>query len=119
MTDHGPPTSYLALAEGTPVVTRDGHEIGSVRHVLAATDKDVFDGLILDTPDGTRFADASIVGDLYERQACLTIDRHAAAQLPEPRENPVALTVGPDDLAADDGLGDKLRRAWDRISGSY
>ena len=35
--DLGNPASYLVLAGGTPVVTSDGHEIGSVEHVLADT----------------------------------------------------------------------------------
>jgi hypothetical protein len=120
MSDPGPPTSYLALAEGTRVVGADGQQVGTVRHVLAATDKDVFDGLVLDTPDGTRFADARFVGDLYENEARLTIDSGAAAALPEPSENPATVDVQLDDVAGSGSdLGDKLRRAWDLLSGRY
>jgi hypothetical protein len=67
--DLGNPASYLVLAGGTPVVTSDGHEIGSVEHVLADAGEDVFD-------------------------------------------------AGPDDTVPDD-LKDKLRRAWDYLSGNY
>jgi hypothetical protein len=120
MDDLGAPTSYLALTTGIAVLSSDGQEIGSVRHVLAAVEEDVFDGLVLDTPDGPRFADAELVGDLYERGAVLTIDAAAAERLPEPSENPAELATGPDDTV-DDGadLGGKLRRAWDLISGKY
>ena len=120
MTDLGAPTSYLALDTGVTVLTSDGQEIGSVRHVLAATEEDVFDGLVLDTPRGPRFADAELIDQLYERGVLLRIDAAAAQRLPEPSENPAELATGPDDTV-DDGanLGSKLRRAWDLISGRY
>ena len=119
MSDPGPPTSYLALAEGTRVVSSDGREIGTVRHVLAATDKDVFDGLVIDTPDGPRFVDGPEVGDLYEREARLTIDADAARSLPEPSENPATVGVDPAEDPTGNALTDKLRRAWDLLSGNY
>ena len=120
MDDLGAPTSYLALATGIAVLTADAQEIGSVRHVLAAPEEDVFDGLVLDTPDGPRFADAELVGDLYERGVVLRIDAAAARSLPEPTENPAELATGPDDTVADGAdLGGKLRRAWDYLSGRY
>jgi hypothetical protein len=118
MTDIGAPTSYLALAEGTPVVAGDGADVGTVRHVLAVPDDDIFDGLILDTPAGARFADASLVDALHERQVRLTLDGRAAQELPEPSERPSALSASPDDTA-DSELSRKLRRAWDYLSGNY
>ena len=48
----------------------------------------------------------------------LTLAAADAGGLPEPRENPAVMEADPDDVAPDD-LGDKLRRAWDRISGNY
>jgi hypothetical protein len=39
-----------------------------------------------------------------------------AEGLTEPSANPAEVEAGPDDTVPDD-LGDKLRRAWDRISG--
>jgi hypothetical protein len=120
MDDLGAPTSYLALDTGIAVLTSDGQEIGTVRHVLAAPEEDVFDGLVLETPDGPRFADAELVEHLYERGAVLRVDAAAARSLPEPSENPAELATGPDDTV-DDGadLSGKLRRAWDLISGKY
>src|SRR5688572_23503537 len=119
MEDLGAPASYLTLAEGLPVYSSDGEELGAVEHVLADPDVDVFDGIVLDTsilPGGRRFADATQVGDIYERGVVLALDAAAAERLPEPSENPGAISVGADDVVPDQ-LQDKLRRAWDRISG--
>jgi len=117
--DLGAPASYLTLAEGLPVYSSDGEALGKVEHVLADPDVDVFDGIVIDTsvlPGGRRFADATQVADIYERGVVLTVYAAAAERLPEPSENPGEISVGPDDLVPDQ-LQDKLRRAWDRISG--
>jgi sporulation protein YlmC with PRC-barrel domain len=119
MEDLGAPASYLTLAEGLPVYSSDGEDLGTVEHVLADFDVDVFDGIVLDTsvlPGGRRFADATQVAEIYERGVVLTLDAAAAKRLPEPSDNPGEISVGPDDLVPDQ-LQDKLRRAWDRISG--
>jgi hypothetical protein len=119
--DLGDPGSYLTLTDGTPVLSSDGARIGVVQHVLADANSDVFDGLIVDTqagPGGWRFADASVVDAIHERGVVLTLDEAAAERLPEPSENASEMTATPDDAGPDD-LGDKLRRAWDWISGRY
>ena len=116
--DLGDPASYLVLADGTPVLTSDGREIGTVEHVLADADADVFDGLVLSTAAGHRFADAEHVDAIHERGVVLALDAAAAERLPEPGPNPAALDTGPEDTVPDD-LRDKLRRAWDYISGRY
>jgi len=121
MPELGDPTSYLQVPEGVPVYSADGQEVGKLEHVLADPNVDIFDGLIVDTrtgPGGWRFADATLVASLHERGVVLTLDAAAAARLPEPRENPATLAADPDD-AAPEGLGNKLRRAWDLISGRY
>jgi hypothetical protein len=116
--DLGDPASYLTLADGTDVLSADGHKIGAVEHVLADPDADVFDGLIVDMSGGHRFADASQVDRIHERGVLLNLDRSAAERLPEPRENPAAMDATPDDVIPD-GLEDKLRRAWNYLSGNY
>jgi C-terminal processing protease CtpA/Prc len=119
--DLGNPVSYLVLADGTPVLSSDGHELGTVEHVLADADADVFDGVIVDMragPGGHRFADAEQVEAIYERGLVLSLDAAAARRLPEPSENPATLAADPGDTAPD-GLDDKLRRAWDYLSGNY
>jgi C-terminal processing protease CtpA/Prc len=119
--DLGEPASYLTLEDGTAVFTSEGTEIGRVEHVLADADADVFDGLVIDVrsgPGGHRFADASQVGKIYDGGVVLTLDDSAAAELPEPSANPASLEADPADTAPDD-LGDKLKRAWDYLSGNY
>ena len=116
--DAGDPISYLVLEEGTPVLSRDGEEIGTVEHVLADEDADVFDGLVVDVGGGHRFADAPLVEAIHERAVILALDGSEAAALPDPEPNPATMESGPEDTVPDD-LRDKLRRAWDWISGNY
>ncbi|HEY1286584.1 MAG TPA: PRC-barrel domain-containing protein [Solirubrobacterales bacterium] len=119
MADLGPPSSYLTLAKGASVYSSDGERLGEVEHVLADPEIDVFDGFVIDTsilPGGRRFVDASQVDEVYERGVVLNLDAAAAERLPKPSENPAALEAGPDDMGPE-GLDDKLRRAWDLISG--
>src|SRR3954466_10601368 len=119
--DLGNPVSYLVLSDGTAVVSSDGHEVGTVEHVLADADADVFDGLIVDMragPGGHRFADASQGETIPERGVVLGLDPAGPDRLPEPSKNPAAMGADPDDVTPD-GLDDKLRRAWDYLSGNY
>jgi hypothetical protein len=120
MEDLGQPSSYLAITEGLPVYSSDGSSLGKVEYVLAVPDDDVFDGIVLDTsvlPGGRRFVDAPEVGEIYERGVVLKIDAAAAEALPEPSANPGALEAHAGDVGK--GGRDKLRRAWDLISGNY
>jgi hypothetical protein len=93
--------------------------VGEVRHVLAATEEDIFDGVVLESrlgSGGHRFADATLIEGIYEQGVLLSLDAEGAERLPEPSANPAAVEAGPEDTVPDD-LADKLRRAWDRISG--
>ena len=87
MTDYGSPTSYMALATGTPVYGSDDVEVGRVARVLAVHEKDIFDGIVIDTNRGRRFVDAPEVQRIYEQGVILSIDSAAAASLPEPDAN--------------------------------
>ena len=120
MEDLGAPSSYLAVRPGVAVYASDGEKLGEVEHVLAVPDDDVFDGIVLDTsvlPGGHRFVDAPEVAEIYERGVVLGIDAAAAEDLPEPSANPGALEAHPGDMAKSGH--DKLRRAWDLLSGNY
>ena len=119
--DLGNPASYLVLEEGTAVLASGGEQIGRVEHVLADADADVFDGVIVDMrsgPGGHRFADAEQIDAIYERGVLLKLDAEAARTLPDPEKNAATLDAGPDDTVPDD-MKDKLRRAWDYLSGRY
>jgi hypothetical protein len=119
--DLGDPTSYLALEEGTPVYASGGEKAGTVTHVLAAPDEDIFDGLVIANrpgPGAHRFVDASQVASIHERGVLLALDAGQAESLPEPTENPAELAAGPEETVPD-RLHDKLKRAWDLISGNY
>ena len=119
--DLGEPTSYLALSDGTPVYAAGGEEVGTVTHVLAAPEEDIFDGVVIDTrlgPGGHRFVDAPQVAEIHERGVLLAIDAGAVASLPEPSQNPGAVEAGPGETVPDH-LHDKLKRAWEKISGNY
>ncbi len=120
MDDLGAPSSFLVVQAGVPVYSSDGKKLGEVEHVLSVPDDDIFDGIVLDTsvlPGGHRFVDAPEVEAIYERGVVLKIDAAAAEALPEPSANPGSIEVGPDDMGK--GGHDKLRRAWDLISGKY
>jgi uncharacterized protein YrrD len=121
--DLGPPASYLVCGEGTPVYSSDGEKLGEVEHVLADEDTDIFDGIVIDRsvlPGGQRFVDASKIDEIYERGVVVTVDAAAAQSLPEPSANPAAMETTGEDFVErewDDELEQKLKRAWDRISG--
>jgi hypothetical protein len=114
--ERGDPISYLVLAEKTPVETADGERVGEVHRVLADDATAIFDGLILDTPDGERFVDAPHVQSLYERLVVLDLTAEQARRLPDPTASPGVIDYEPDDEDESD-VESAIRRAWDRISG--
>jgi uncharacterized protein YrrD len=119
--DLGSPISYEVLAPGTPVYSTDGEEIGKVSHVLAAEDLDVFDGVIIGEHafgEEHRFADADDIEAIYERGLVLKLSRAESEELPKPSANPAVLRDDPGESKAEI-RHEKLRRAWDLISGKY
>ena len=88
MIDDGHAVHYTAVQPGTPVYTSDEMEIGTVRQVLDNYKEHIFDGLVIDTPEGRRFVDAPEVGRTAERAVTLTITAEEAAGLPPPEEAP-------------------------------
>jgi sporulation protein YlmC with PRC-barrel domain len=118
MADLGAPISYLVLEQGADVYDSAGVHVGTVQHVLADPEVDIFDGLIVDAthlPGGLRFADAEQVGELYERGVQLNV---AAQDLHEPTASAAAMEATPDDVTQHE-FTRRLRRAWDYISGNY
>src|SRR5690242_17454397 len=89
--DEGQPTSWEALRPGTVVFASDGSVVGKVKEVLAVPEDDIFEGVIIDTEHGDRFADWELIGSLHERGVDLKLDgAAAAANLPEPKPAPAA-----------------------------
>ncbi len=120
--DRGAPISYVLLTEQTPVLSAEESRLGKVKRVLADFERDLFDGLIVDTPNGDRFVDAPSVASIYEQAVVLTLTDEEAEQLPEPRPGPATMEVDPEDTASRspaEEVGRTIRRAWDRISGKY
>jgi hypothetical protein len=107
------------------VLSADGEPIGKVAHVLADPEQDIFDGIVISgapEPGGHAFADASLVDEIRTDAVVLTLDAAACRSLPRPSANPAAIEASPDETV-EQGVGeelhDKLRRAWDLISGRY
>jgi hypothetical protein len=120
MPDLGDPSSYLSLRPGLAVFSSDGERVGEVQYVLAEPDADVFDGVVIDVswlPGRLRFADAPQVAAIHERGIVLALTAVEAERLPEPSENPGSIEVtGVEDVDRTE-LGEKLRRAWEMVSG--
>lgn len=83
--DEGLPIAYEVLETGVPVLASDGEQIGTVHHVVAAPEKDIFHGLVITVPaQGRRFVEAADIESLHERGVDLRIDSAAAQALPQP-----------------------------------
>ena len=80
--DDGPAISYKLLARGTPVRSSDGVELGTVDQVLDNAREHIFDGIVMRTPNGTRFVDAPEVGRITERSVTLSESRLPAPSTP-------------------------------------
>ena len=118
--DIGPPISYEVLAPGTTVLSSDEEEVGTVVHVLADEAADIFDGIVIAEHGAPRhrFADADDIAEIHERGVLLKLSAAESARLPEPTANPAVMREDPGE-APSSPLQDKLRRAWDLLSGNY
>jgi hypothetical protein len=83
MDDPGHAIGYKVLPRGTPVVSSDGEQVGTVRRVLDNAREHIFDGIVMDAADGRRFVDAPEVARIHERAVFLTITAAEARALPE------------------------------------
>lgn len=82
--DEGLPIAYEVLEKGVPVYSSDGYEVGTVDHVVAAPEVDIFHGLVVQTPNGSRLVEADQVASLHEHGVDLRIDTAEVSALPEP-----------------------------------
>jgi hypothetical protein len=90
--------SYQALVTGVPVRASGGEQIGTVEHVLQVPELDVFDGIVVKTSDGLRFADADQVADITDRYVLLNLPAEEAERLGRP-QGPAAFHADPSEHA--------------------
>ena len=109
--DWGSPIAYLVLERGTAVYATGETEIGTVEHVLYVAAEDVFDGIVVHTPDGLRFVDASDVDRIYERRVITSLSPEDAKALAAPEDAPAVYGVDPSD-GAGPSLHDHYRRLF-------
>jgi hypothetical protein len=82
--DEGLPIAYQVLDKDVPVYAVGGEQVGTVDHVVAAPELDIFHGIVINVDGGRRFVAAEEVATLHERGVDLNITETEAAALPEP-----------------------------------
>jgi hypothetical protein len=95
--DDGRPTSYMALAVGTPVVTSTGTQFGVVHHVLQIPEEDLFDGISVKTNHGLRFVDRDQISEITTTVVRSVLSDEEAASLPAPTGPPIVEVDGSHD----------------------
>jgi hypothetical protein len=118
----GERSSWEALEPGTPVVSSDQQQIGTVKEVIAAVEQDIFEGVICNTAAGDRYVDEEQIDDIYDHAVVLKLDAAAARQLPGPSPAPAAMAVGVDEVSEKSGPYKReifFKRWWNRLSGNY
>jgi len=89
MADNGTPISYQALEPKTPVLTETGAEIGTVAHVLADEQLDVFDGIVVKTHQGIRFVGRDRIAAITTTAVTTSIADADIDALPKPDGEPI------------------------------
>jgi sporulation protein YlmC with PRC-barrel domain len=84
MIDEGLPIAYEVLESGVPVYAAGGEQIGTVDHVVAAPQEDIFHGIVVRIGETRRLVPADQVASLHERGVELLINAATAEALPEP-----------------------------------
>ena len=65
--------------------TSDGREFGTVMAGPVDQPVDVFDGINVETPAGTRFVDADQIGRIFATCVCTSLSWDETSNLPAPR----------------------------------
>ena len=81
--------AYTALQSGTAVLDSAGEPFGTVAHVLQDESLDLFDGVVVTTPGGLRFLDASQVTSISDDAVHSSVAPELTGSLPEPDGAPV------------------------------
>jgi hypothetical protein len=112
--DDGHAIGYKVLKRGTTVRSSDGVQVGTVRRVEDNTREHIFDGIVIDTPDGRRFVDAPEVARIFERAVVLSITADEARSLPEQGSAVTARMRNATTVRRAKRLGRSMRDRWDR-----
>ncbi|WP_395658824.1 hypothetical protein [Nocardioides sp.] len=108
MPDEPHPIAYTALQPGTSVQTSDGVHFATVQAVLVDEKVSVFDGIVVQTADGTRFVDADQVGTIFTTYVRTTLSAEQAADLPLPEGSNLI------DIKPSRSVADRVRRMFGR-----
>ena len=79
--EHGDPISYQLLQAGTPIVSSDHREVGTVERVIDNPKEHIFDGIVMRAGERDLWVDAPEVARIQERRVTLTIDAQEAREL--------------------------------------
>ena len=104
--DEGLPIAYEVLESGVPVYASGGEQVGTVDHVIAAPEEDIFHGIVIRVERSRRFVAADQIVSLHERGVDLAIGAAEAATLPEPGGAAPAWSV------TSQGSGRAAGRSW-------
>ena len=80
--------AYMAVGPGTPVRSSDGQVLGTVERVLDIPDLDLFDGIVVTTPDGDRFVDRDQISRITNVAVYCALTAAEAEALPVPDSAP-------------------------------
>jgi hypothetical protein len=111
--DWGSPIAYLVLEPGTPVYAGDETYVGTVGHVLFVPEKDIFDGIVVQTDAGERFVDADRVEQIYERRVITSLTADDVRALRPPKGAPPVYGVDPSE-GSGKSFGARLSRLFRR-----
>ncbi len=109
--DPGRPISYMAVTEGTPVVSSSDTQFGTVEHVLQIRSLDLFDGIVVKVHHGHRFVDRDQIAELTTTYVKCALTDEEVAALPPPSGHESL------HLEADYGTGHSLSARFARMFG--
>ncbi len=92
--DEGLPIAYQVLEQDVAVYASGGEQVGTVDHVVAAPEQDIFHGIVIRAGGDERFVAADDVASIHEHGVDLRIDAAAAGELPHPHGSAPAWRVG-------------------------
>jgi len=91
--DDGIQVAYQVLERGVPIYASGGEQVGTVDHVVAAVEEDIFHGIVMRAGRVRVFVPADEVAELHERGVDLRIDAVAVGALDEPHGGAPAFRV--------------------------